>query len=174
MQILNHSHMKKIVSTLLVVFIINYSFAQKQLVKTPLPEYKIEISIPQVLNRQYTQDNLKVIGNAAGNVKIMYDQEPETVTDNDIPAYTDSTLKILKAVNKSFKYIDDGIHLQDGKNIGYIKYSYKENGKKYFEYLFYISVDDKPVGFAFSCPLKERKQWDATIDIVANSIRVTR
>ena len=166
--------MKKILNTLLIIFFASSAFAQKQLVKISLPEYKIEMSVPQELNRKSVQDNLKIISNDAGNVKIMYDQEPETVTDNDIPAYTDSTLKTLKAVNKSFKYIDDGIHLQDGKNIGYIKYSYKENGKKYFEYLFYISVDDKPVGFAFSCPLKEKKQWDETIDMVANSIRVTR
>lgn len=164
--------MKKILSTLLIVLISTAAFAQKPQVKTFLPEYKIEMSIPEELNRRSTEGNLKLFKNTAGNVQINYDQEPETVTDNDIPTYTDSTLKTLKKLNKSFKYIDDGIYLQNGKNIGYIKYSYKENGKKYFEYLFYISVDDSPVAFAFSCPLKERNQWEATLDAVANSIRV--
>lgn len=112
--------------------------------------------------------------NAEGNAVLTYRFDRDSVTDNDIPAFVDDQLKLARQDDESFKYIDDGIHLQDGKNIGYLKFSTKENGRKYFNYTFFISVHDKPVVFQFSCLLKEQKKWEAEMDKIANSLRVVQ
>lgn len=112
--------------------------------------------------------------NAKGNAVLKYRFGTDSVSDNDIPAFVDDQLKLARQDDESFEYIDDGIHLQDGKNIGYLKFSTKESGKKYFNYVFFISVDSKPLVFRFNCPLKEQKKWDTEIDKAANSLRVVQ
>ena len=98
----------------------------------------------------------------------------ENITDNEIPAFTDDRLNLAKVQDESFKYIDDGIPLQDGKNIGYLKFSTKEGKIKFFHYTFFISVDAKPLVFSFRCDSKQRKRWEAEIDNIANSLRIIR
>lgn len=108
-----------------------------------------------------------------GTIKLVFAYSSDgSITDNDIPEYTNVLIKEMKAAVPSFKLLDDGIHLQDGKNIGYIRYTVRDAGVTMFRYQFYISLDDKLLSFIFSCPKKMRRQWEADVDIIANSIRV--
>lgn len=161
---------------LLVIFSAGTSMAQTSGKKYLVYNGKVEISVPSTYAavsvektgiRAFQPDILKSPG-----AMLSFSATNETITDNDIPAYADDRLKLARQDDESFKYIDDGIHLQDGKNIGYLKFSTKEGNKKYFNYTFFISVDDKPLVFEFSCLLKEKKKWEAQIDKIANSLRL--
>ena len=94
------------------------------------------------------------------------------IADNDIPMWTDKQLSALRG-SQTFTYIDDGIFLQDGKNIGYIKY--KSDQKESFDtynLLFFMSVDGKLFQVTFFCQYKIRKHWEPIADEIANSLRI--
>lgn len=136
---------------------------------------KVSISLPEDFKRYANTNNPAAIlfTDAKRTAVLTYRFDTDSITDNEIPAYADDLLKLAKQDNVSFKYIDDGIHLQDGKNIGYLKFSSKDDGRKNFNYIFFISVDDKPLVFSFSVPFKQRKKWEPLADTIANSLRVT-
>lgn len=115
----------------------------------------------------------QTLGSGRGDATLRFSMGGETVTDNDIPAYTDERIQLAKQQQDSYKYLDDGIFLQDGKNIGYIKFSSKEKGKKFFNYQFFISSQEKPLVFIFRSPMQQRRTWEPIIDEFANSVRVT-
>jgi len=148
------------------------SFGQRQLEKITLSPEGLEMMVPAELNKRDTIDNFKVLKNIPGTVQIRYNLASDSVTDNDIPQYADRLIGRLRASVPGFKYIDDGIHLQDGKNIGYIKYRHKQQGRKYFEYLFYITVNDQLLSFNFSSSWKDRERWEPIVDAIANSLRL--
>ena len=71
-----------------------------------------------------TYDNGKVVLSCTSTEK--------KVDDNSIPAFTDQLIAELKASMDDFKLADDGILLQDGKNIGYIKFISQMKDQKTF------------------------------------------
>jgi hypothetical protein len=79
---------------------------------------------------------------------------------------------ILRAATKDFKLLDDGILLQGGKNIGYIKFSLRGAAQKLFNYMFYISIGDELLLFSIEYPRKLRKSWEPTAERMATSLRV--
>jgi hypothetical protein len=96
------------------------------------------------------------------------------VDDNGIPAFTDQLISLVREKNREPKILDDGILLEDGKNIGYIKFYSKETDQKKYNYLFYVSAGGQLVLFSFSCPKKLRKGWETLAERVAASLRIIR
>lgn len=96
----------------------------------------------------------------------------EEISDNDIPGYTDLAITAVKKESASAKIYDDGISLNAGKNIGYIKYSYNNNRLSPFEYVFYGSLNDKLLTLYFSCKPEERSKWEKRIDAMVASLKI--
>ncbi len=94
------------------------------------------------------------------------------IEDNDIPQWTDKHLSVIRK-SSVVTYLDDGIFLQDGKNIGYIKYKtdHKDSFNT-FNLLFFMSIDGKLFQGHFSSPYKHRKKWEPVADEIANSLRI--
>jgi hypothetical protein len=112
-------------------------------------------------------------GKEQGNKVILaFHYSDSLVDDNGIPGFTDQLLAQANALQKMITLKDDGIILQDGKNIGYIKFISGNKNQKYFTYLFYLSVDNRLLLFSFTCPKKLMKKWDAAVRAMAASIRV--
>ncbi len=105
-------------------------------------------------------------------VTLAYHYTDSLVDDNGIPGFTDQLLAWVKTTHKEIALKDDGILLQDGKNIGYIKFISRETDQKYFNYLFYLSVDNRLLLFSFTCPKKLMKKWDGAVQAMASSIKV--
>ncbi|MBC7937775.1 MAG: hypothetical protein H7Y86_20710 [Rhizobacter sp.] len=167
--------MKKLLTAFTLLFLsIPVCFSQATLVQQSILNGKVEILLPGNFKQQENpgNTNASILSDNTGSVSLAYEWQDETMTDNDIPAYTDVLISEMKKNKMPHTFLDDGIHLQDGKNIGYIKLSTEESGKKLFTYLFYISVADKLLYFAFTCPLNERKKWEADADKIANSLRI--
>lgn len=172
-------YMQKLSILLCGLLLITLSaFSQTEKVKQTIIGNKVELLVPAgfsatdainatAFNKEHS------FTDHTGKIKLVFAYSNDgTVTDNDIPEYTNVLIKEMKGPVPSFKLLDDGIHLQDGKNIGYIKYTVKDESTTMFRYQFYISVEDKLLMFIFSCPEKMRQQWEADVDIIANSVRV--
>ncbi len=158
-------------------------FSQIQLEKISLLDNKVTILAPKGFTKM-TEEMLAVKYPAGANkpqwvltdkdatVNLTYNYTSSKIDDNDIPGFTDEMLTVLKTNRKDIEFIDDGILLQDGKNIGYIKFISQAKDQKVFNFLFYISVDNRLLLFTFNCISKLRKKWEVSADEMAASLRL--
>ncbi len=171
--------MKKILIAFNLLFLLNHAgFSQTGLVKRFIINDKVELLLPKdFTNKNELPKNLLnhdiIMADKTGEIELVYNMASDTITDNDIPAYTDVLINEMKTNKKDYNFLDDGIYLQDGKNIGYIKFVSKEKNI-IFNYLFYLSVDGKLCIFSFTCPDKLRKKWEPVVDEIANSLRIVQ
>jgi hypothetical protein len=174
--------MNKIAFLILVFISGSQLFAQADKTKKLLIGDKVEMSVPVSFNQPVrvvmNDSSSKILVNQDQRVMIIYllatSNMPNAVnvSDNDIPQWTDKQLSAHK-IDRRFEYIDDGIFLQDGKNIGYIKYKTdEEDSLDTYTLLFFMSVDGKLFQAQFNCPYKTRKRWEPIADEIANSLRI--
>ncbi len=163
--------MHKFIYTLLLLFINSICVSGQENIST---SDRVELKIPTELKYQEKKNPAEpgVMINDDGSAKLVFFRDTIYLDDNDVPAFADEQLKIAMQENETFKYIDDGLLLQDGKNIGYIKFSTRVNGKKLFNYIFFTSVNERPFIYKFSCDYNRRNKWNKLVDIMANSLRV--
>ena len=109
-----------------------------------------------------------------GKWTLEYRYSNTAIDDNGIPGFTDSLMAEVNADNATINILDDGILLQDGKNIGYISSLSKEKSHKRFNYYFYISLDNRLLLFHFSCSSGDRHVWESKASEMASSIRITQ
>lgn len=174
--------MKKIISLVFALFVLSaLAWSQAELVKKTILDGKVTLLLPKDFKQTTEVDAVAggeiVLTDKSGKVNLLYsisDKSEAPVSDNDIPAYTDVLLNEIKENKMDYKEMEDGIHLQDGKNIGYLKFISKPLKDKLFNYIFYISVEDRVLSFSFTCPATQRKQWEPVADSIANSLRVVK
>ena len=180
--------MKRFMLSAFLVFFVTSILAQKKGWKQVEIEGKISILIPNSFSAPLFIQNSSDSSGKFGNIWIVRDQTGKVtlqykiyapaikrdtiLTDNAIPEITDNLLTAMKK-DPAFKYIDDGILLQDGKNIGYIKGTTPHNNKgSYYHFIFFTTVDGKLLHVNFWCPTKNMKKWEPIADEIANSLRV--
>ncbi len=171
---------------ILVICILGFSlhcFSQIELLKISLLDNKVTLLAPKGFTKM-TEEMLAIKYPAGANkpqwvltdedatVNLAYNYTSSTIDDNGIPSFTDQMLAVLKTNKKDIKFIDDGILLKDGKNIGYIKFISQARDQKVFNFLFYISVDDRLLLFSFNCIEKLRIKWELKADEMAASLRL--
>lgn len=174
--------MKNFISLFIVVLLFNLpGFAQME--KIPLLDNKLELMVPKAFTR-IPEDKLQLkypgsrytphwaITGEDSKVSLYYSYTNETVDDNGIPGFTDKLIADLKAGSQNFKLLDDGILLQDGKNIGYIKFTSRERDQYVFDYMFYMSLEDRLLLFNFNCTKKLKKKWESRAEEIAASLHL--
>jgi hypothetical protein len=142
--------------------------------KVSLFNNQVEISLPVEfeISDDLEGENKLLFTDKGHTIKFSLAWLNEDVTDNDIPGYTDLAITAVKKESASAKIYDDGISLNSGKNIGYIKYSNNNNRFSPFEYVFYGSLNDKLLTLYFSCKPEERSKWEKKIDAIVASLKI--
>jgi len=176
--------MKKTLSVLMATLLLSFAcFSQIVLENISVLDNKIALLAPKGFTQmtdemvavKYPNNANKpnwVLSDEDGKVNLAYSFTKTELDDNGIPGFTDELITGLKANRKDIRFIDDGILLQDGKNIGYIKFISQAKDQKVFNYFFYISVDNRLLLFNFNCINKWRDKWETKAEEIANSIRV--
>jgi hypothetical protein len=160
-------------------------FSQIRMDKIHLLNHKISMLVPtgfsqmsgDMLSLKWYNNPTKPSGVLAadnGKWDLEYRYTNTAIDDNGIPGFTDSLMEELKANKTTIDILDDGIILQDGKNIGYISSLSKEKSHKRFNYYFYISLDNRLLLFHFSCSSGDRHVWESKAIESASSIRITQ
>ncbi|MCP9752885.1 hypothetical protein [Ferruginibacter sp. HRS2-29] len=141
--------------------------------KTSFYNNQVEISLPVEFEKggDPPEQNRLYFPDKERSFKFSIVLSDDEVSDNDIPGYTDLAITAVKRESSSAKIYDDGISLNAGKNIGYIKYNSSET-LSLFEYVFYGSLHDKLLTFYFSCKAEDRSKWEKKIDAIVSSLRI--
>lgn len=163
---------------ILILAMATFIFPVAMMAQTAVKAYtilngRVRIELPVEFNLKSPEKNNEAEWTDKNDsTLLLYHLSPDSITDNDIPAFIDDQIKLAKQDDKTFEYLDDGIYLQEGKNIGYLKYSSEEFRRTYFNYIFFISVDNRLLGITFICFFDQRKKWEPIVDLIANSIRL--
>lgn len=178
------NRMTKLFISIALCFIFSKeSFAQISTVKTIVADGYVSLHVPtifqQISNPEENQflkstsftPNWGII-NESDQQQLLYSFTQQPSNDNDIPAAFDQLYKELQSSYKRLKIIDDGIHLTDNRNVGYIVFSGNKNGDKKTGYMFYFSVQNRLLVFAFLSNKKLDKEWKTTLDTMAKSVTV--
>lgn len=174
------------VTSLLIAAIFHFTglcqtVTEKIIIEDTHGKNKLEVKLPKDYRINNASSYSTVLHSPSPSWAISYENEKVVLTsthtvrpvdDNGIPAFTDQLIAMIKEKTTEAKIVDDGILLQDGKNIGYIKFYSKEKGQKKYNYLFYASAGNRLVLFSFSCPQKIRKSWESVAEKIAGSLRV--
>lgn len=176
--------MKKLFVTIVVVGIATMAIAQqKGFKRIQLANNTVSIDLPKSFGDPENMDGTDSLPKAESwaivdknpRISLTYSHNCQgcsgwTFTDEDIPKWADIRLADLQK-DPRYRYIDDGIFLQGGKNISYIKYSVVQQGiPDSYVLLFFTNLNDQLIQFQFTSPLKLRKKWEAIADAIANSI----
>lgn len=175
--------MKKLVATLTAILFSLSLSAQVLLEKMRIMDNKLEILVPKgfvLVTGQRTSAGSVASGfkptwllsGEDGRVRIGSTYGDSVVDDNGIPGYTDQLIRKVNLEWKKVEMLDDGILLQDGKNIGYIKFYSKDKRQKTFHYMFYMSLGDRPLLFHVTCDKKQKEKWETVVEQMAASIRL--
>jgi len=159
------------------------TFAQVSTFKTTVAEGQVSLQIPTIFQQIDEPENNNFVNNSlyTPNWGIINETDQQqflssftqqAISDNDIPGAFDQLYKELQSSYKKLKIIQDGIHLTDGRNIGYIVFSGNRNKEKKAGYLFYLSVQNRLLVFAFLADKKISKEWKSTLDAMAMSVTV--
>lgn len=159
------------------------SFAQISTVKTIVADGYVSLNVPTIFQQISNPEENQFLKNASytpnwgisnenEQQQLLYSFTEQNTNDNDIPAAFDQLYKELQSSYKKLKIIDDGIHLTDKRNVGYIVFSGNQNGNKKMGYLFYLSVQNRLLVFAFMSNKKLDPEWKTTLDSMAKSIIV--
>lgn len=161
------------------------TFAQISTVKTVVAEGQVSLQVPTVFQQLENPENNQFLNsstyipnwgiiNESDQQQLLCSFTQHATNDNDIPLVFDELKKQLKSSYKKLKIIDDGIHLTDNRNIGYIVFSGNRNGDKKTGYLFYLSVKNRLLVFALMSNKKFDDEWKTTLDGMAKSITVAK
>ena len=163
---------------ILIFILVAYLFPVPMMAQKTMKEYtilngRVRMELPVGFHpKSPEKDDAAEWTDSKDSTLLLYHLSNDSITDNDIPALIDDQIKLAKQDDHSFQYLDDGIYLQDGKNIGYLKFSSEEFGKKYFNYIFFISVENRLMAVTFVCSWGQHKKWEPVVDSIANSLRI--
>jgi hypothetical protein len=160
------------------------SLAQIKTKQTTVAEGHVSLQIPTTFQQLFDPENNDFltsssykpnwgIVNTIEQQQLLYSFTKINTSDNDIPEVFDLLKKELSATYKKLNIEDDGIHLTNNRNVGYIVFSGKRNNQKKMGYLFYFSVQNRLIVFAFLSNKKINEKWTFTLELMAKSIMVS-
>ena len=134
--------------------------------------FKPDSTLVDATYRFATSTPAYIFSSPPDQVKCLVFKEPDSLSDNDVPAFADVLIAKVKNLYPSVKITDDGISLNAGKNIGYIRCMENSgNAKKFFQF-FYGSFRGRLLLFLVMCNDKNSKKWIPSVDFMITSLRI--
>ena len=143
--------------------------------KTELFDNKVVVNLPAELKSfekietsSGTEYNFL---NAGKTARLKIASSSESLEDNDVPDHTDKAISTIKLISGAV-IIDDGISLNEGKNIGYFKFLTNNPNGRIFNLNFYGSLNDQLISGSFSCPEEQRGNWEKKMDVLIATLQI--
>lgn len=106
------------------------------------------------------------------NILLTFYCSVDSLSDDDVPGHAELLIKMLQVKYPGLNVEDDGISLNEGKNISYIKYTRPVSDAKISGCLIYGSLDNKLSMLIIEYPSKALKTWSAAVDVMIASLRL--
>jgi hypothetical protein len=158
------------------------SHAQTAAVSTNLFGDKVTVIIPAMFNSDSSVNTTTyslvpekpsyVFKSSSEKARCLIYYSADSLSDNDVPAFTDLLISKIKGLYASVKIQDDGISLNDGKNIGYIKCTTGKRRHKKSLQCFYGSFNGRLLLFLVDSDVNNDQKLAQATDIMISSLRI--
>jgi hypothetical protein len=107
-----------------------------------------------------------------GSINITLNQIPNNVCEEQIPEVKDGLKVILKRLNPSYLFFEDGIETIGEKPVGFFEFKSPTLDKPLFNLMFVTTLERYVVMGNFSCPYEDYREWRPIARQIMRSVQV--
>ena len=107
-----------------------------------------------------------------GSINMTFNLIPNNIGDDHIPEVKDGIKTILKKLNPSYLFYEEGIERIEGKPIGFFEFKSPTLDEPLFNLMFVVEIEHHVMMGTFNCPYQEYREWRQIARQMMNSVRV--
>ncbi|GAA4382405.1 hypothetical protein [Hymenobacter koreensis] len=156
-------------------------FAEVELVKKRVLSERVEILIPkgfEVMSEQQmdflyakAQSRPSVIYTNASHASLSFTYTDNTADQDMVPMYAQNFVKTYKKQYPDATFFADGVKEVNGRKVGFIEMMKPELGHQMYTLIFFTDVEDRLLMCTFSCPDRQKPEWETVAKQVMGSFR---
>lgn len=121
-----------------------------------------------------SEDRPKVIKtDSTGSINITLSVIPNSIENEDIPEVRDGVKAMLRKLNPSYLFIDEGVETVEEKLVAFMEFKSPTIGQPLYQRRFFLEMDGNIVMGVFSCRFDEAMAWKPIAHQVMKSVRVS-
>jgi hypothetical protein len=156
-------------------------FAEVELIKKRVLSERVEILIPkgfEVMSEQQmdflyakAQSRPSVIYTNASHASLSFSYTDNTADQDMIDMYAMNFMKTYRKQYSDAQFFADGVKEINGRKIGFIEMMKPELGHQVYQLIFFTDVEGRLLMCTFSCPDRQKPEWESVAKQVMGSLR---
>lgn len=133
---------------------------------TDMPEKTAKIKYP-------SSDRPQIIkSNEQGSVNITLNLIPNAVNDDQVEEIKDGIKFILKRLNPSYLFFEEGLEIIGEKSIGFFEFKSPALDVPLFNLMFFTVIETDIMHGVFNCSFEEYEPWRPVARQIMSSVRI--
>ncbi|WP_371367063.1 hypothetical protein SRRS_11760 [Sporomusa rhizae] len=107
-----------------------------------------------------------------GSINITLNRITNNVCEDQIPEVKDGLKTILKRLNPSYLFFEEGVETVNEKQVGFFEFKSPTLDKPLFNLMFVVTLDRDVILGVFNCPYEDYREWRPIARQIMESIQV--
>ncbi|SFL77185.1 hypothetical protein [Pelosinus propionicus] len=107
-----------------------------------------------------------------GSITVTLNLIQNNIGDDHIREVKDGVKNILKRLNPSYLFYEEGVEMIEEKSIGFFEFKSPTLDESLFNLMFFVEINKNLMMGTFSCPYREYKEWRMVARQMMQSVRV--
>ena len=107
-----------------------------------------------------------------GSVNITTNLVPQNIEDQQIPEVKEGIKEILKRLNPSYLFLEEGVETIEEKTVGFFEFKSPTVDDPLFNVMFFIKLNHNVMIGIFNCPYSQHRAWRPIARQIMQSIRI--
>jgi hypothetical protein len=107
-----------------------------------------------------------------GSINITLNRIPNNVCEDQIPEVKDGLKTILKRLNPSYLFFEEGVETIGEKPVGFFEFKSPTLDKPLFNLMFVTTMDRDVLMVTFNCPYEDYREWRPIARQIMQSLQV--
>jgi len=113
-----------------------------------------------------------IYSNSTASISISFNHTNNNVLEDQINEAKNSMLQVLKKLQPSAVWLEDGVKTIAGKNIGYFDFLTKAIDTDIYNFMFLVELDGRLLMCNFNCTVNEMEDWKFVARGIMESLRI--
>jgi len=107
-----------------------------------------------------------------GSINITLNRIPNSISDEQIPEVKEGIKMILKRLNPSYLFYDEGVETIEEKLVGFFEFKSPTIEDALFNRMFFVEFEHDVIMGVFNCPFSQHMPWRPIAKQIMQSVRV--
>ncbi|SEJ89357.1 hypothetical protein SAMN05660742_12238 [Propionispira arboris] len=108
-----------------------------------------------------------------GSINITMNLISQTIKDQEIPAVKEAMKDLLKRLNPSYLFLEEGVETIEEKPVGFFEFKSPTLGDALFNIMFFIELNHNVMMGVFNCPYSQHRAWRPIARQIMQSMRIS-